>query len=207
MPQETRNLLGKSILDLPKPAILWGPKRSSEFLEKKMYELNKAVETKQLQTCVGSENGAALGSASFGIERFLLYPPDHHGHLLFNILVGNQIRGQRIVDNAFNRCCSHDSVYRTTLVDGQATNIQKEEGVDINDPRPRRILVFFNCTKSLQFHYALFKHCIIPRIAFFLYNDDVSVRTTNTWGSRYAQLSNKTPLGHNASQISPFADV
>lgn len=124
-------------LDQPQP--LWGPKRSGEFLAKKFYELSLTSEgtPESLNYLITRGTQLGLRDSLRRPDEILLYPPELHGHFLFNVLAHEALLAARGRDEA---------------------SCQGPQGPF------RRILVFFNSTKSLQFHYALFKHFVLPNV-------------------------------------------
>ncbi|KAL8271060.1 hypothetical protein Esti_005045 [Eimeria stiedai] len=137
------------ILDLLQPQVLWGPKRSREFLAKKRYEASRATRqggpdhqaASQLHGAP-SQHGGARGGGLRRPEQFVLYPPELHGHVLFNVLAKE----------------AEASAAEGEAEAAAAGGVGKGEG----GAPFSRVLVFFSSTKSLQFHYALFKHFVIP---------------------------------------------
>ncbi|KAL8436911.1 hypothetical protein Efla_002109 [Eimeria flavescens] len=122
---------------------LWGPKRSGEFFLKKQFELQqanqKAAETDRLpDELLLTSSTSSNSSSSSRRDEYLLYSPELHGHLLFNLLVREAAAAAREGEAA-------------------AEGEEKRGGF-------RRVLLFFSSTKSLQFHYAFFKHLVFPRI-------------------------------------------
>lgn len=141
------------ILQLVTPQALWGPKRSGEFLAKKRHELSR------LAVHATPERGTSMAASSRRPDEFLLYPPELHGHFLFNVL-------------------AHEAYAATIESDGSEQRL----GVDGDGPF-RRVLVFFNSTKSLQFHYALFKHYLFPNVGRLLEVAAVQEAADDGWAA------------------------
>ncbi|XP_026190219.1 uncharacterized protein LOC34618033 [Cyclospora cayetanensis] len=143
------------ILDLEQPQSLWGPKRSQEFLSKKRYELSRAPEGARSTVHFPSSGFRNVGMP----EEFLLYPPELHGHLLFNVL-----QREATAAAAADRAALSETVANRILPAGEAG------GAGPRLSRPcGRVLVFFSSTKALQFHYALFKHFLLPNAENVIY--------------------------------------
>ncbi|KAL8429672.1 hypothetical protein ACSSS7_006447 [Eimeria intestinalis] len=236
------------ILDLHQPQVLWGPKRSREFLAKKRYEASREMRRgvpyrqqstpelhgaphdhhgvseslgpldlqeapdkygpqdervasgeqggapkEQVSACAhmgppkpgassmqgaSNEQGAptekevlseqgpihrvcdrrpADGDREGGLrlpEEFVLYPPELHGHVLFNVLA-NEAQAAAAASEAKAAAATATAAAATTTAGVEVGS------VGIIAPF-NRVLVFFDSTKSLQFHYALFKHFVIP---------------------------------------------
>ncbi|KAL8445139.1 hypothetical protein Emed_005834 [Eimeria media] len=211
------------ILDLQQPQVLWGPKRSREFLAKKRYEAARAMSeggapdhqaafevhgapnqhgaldharafTEQVvsdkqgapyelgasgEQGAPSEQGAPLslcdhrlceGARGGGLrspEEFMLYPPELHGHVLFNVLAKEAEAAAAETKAAAAAATTTTTTTATAAAAAAATAAAAAGGGGAVERGERgapfsRVLIFFSSTKSLQFHYALFKHFVIP---------------------------------------------
>lgn len=133
------------ILHLAHPHALWGPKRSEEFIRKKKFQLGFGDSLRF--PVVGCQEPEALEGMGRRVivregsnrspEEFVLYPPELHAHFLFNAFAREAAAAQ---SNA---------------------RAAEERGLEAAS---RRVFVFFNSARSLQFHYAFFKHYLFPNV-------------------------------------------
>ncbi|CBZ54028.1 helicase conserved C-terminal domain-containing protein [Neospora caninum Liverpool] len=181
-----RHSLRESILNVEETVGLWGPKRAAEFLAKKKRQwselqrhlsgLRRNEEEPREERGNEEERDEATGIHGETLRsEFAIYPADLHAHVLFNVLM-----------NEANRAAELETKRRGLHRgdDGRMERNEHECGAFSGSrEKPHRIIVFFSCLKSLQFHYVYFKHYVFPTLLTSKTADPVAVSTLSAFPS------------------------